>query len=243
MCLIAIVVADVKVAAADWKLLIQIVLFAKFMKERRMRKICLMAVVCLVTAAFAMPAEARVRAGSLNCRSGTTVGMILGSQTNLNCVFIASGTNRRYPYTGTMTRVGVDIGITSGARFVWAVFAPTSHVGPGALAGDFVGASGSASVGVGAGANVLIGGSIKPSPCNRCRSRASGVSTWRPVWPVCGFANAQYEIGPAAMRAFANFRKAAPRAPFFCCGRTVRPGSAGSRSEPCCLAAPARDRS
>lgn len=124
-----------------------------------MRKIWLMVIACLVTAAFAMPAEARVRAGSLNCRSGTTVGMILGSQMNLRCVFIASGTDHRYYYDGSVTRVGIDLGITSGARFVWAVFAPTAHLGQGSLRGNYVGASGSASLGVGAGANVLIGGS------------------------------------------------------------------------------------
>lgn len=125
-----------------------------------MRKIWLTAIACAVTAAFAVPAQANTtRAGSLNCKSGTTVGMIVGSRQNLRCVFIASGTDRRYYYTGTVTRIGLDVGITSGARFVWAVFAPTSHIGAGALRGGFVGASGSASLGVGAGANVLVGGS------------------------------------------------------------------------------------
>jgi hypothetical protein len=37
--------------------------------------------------------------------------------------------------------------------------APTSNLAPGALAGNFVGATGSATVGVGVGANVLVGGS------------------------------------------------------------------------------------
>ena len=40
---------------------------------------------------------------------------------------------------------------------IWAVIAPGS-VKRGALAGDYGGASGSASVGVGLGANVLVGG-------------------------------------------------------------------------------------
>jgi di/tricarboxylate transporter len=40
----------------------------------------------------------------------------------------------------------------------WAVIAPTRGFHRGALAGRYVGASGSASVGVGLGANVLIGG-------------------------------------------------------------------------------------
>jgi hypothetical protein len=42
----------------------------------------------------------------------------------------------------------------------WLVLAPTkSGYGPGALAGDYAGASAEASAVVGAGANVLVGGS------------------------------------------------------------------------------------
>ena len=40
----------------------------------------------------------------------------------------------------------------------WAVLAPTNNPAPGLLAGTYVGATGSASVGVGVGANVLFGG-------------------------------------------------------------------------------------
>ena len=42
---------------------------------------------------------------------------------------------------------------------VWAVWSPTTRWGPGALAGEYVGATADASIGVGLGANVLIGGS------------------------------------------------------------------------------------
>ncbi len=41
---------------------------------------------------------------------------------------------------------------------VWGVFAPSSDVRPGALQGDYAGATASATVGVGLGANVLVGG-------------------------------------------------------------------------------------
>jgi hypothetical protein len=41
----------------------------------------------------------------------------------------------------------------------WGVFAPTAGPEPGALAGTYVGASGSVGVGVGVGANMLFGGS------------------------------------------------------------------------------------
>ncbi len=41
---------------------------------------------------------------------------------------------------------------------VWAVLAATPDIPAGALTGRFVGASGDISLGVGAGANILVGG-------------------------------------------------------------------------------------
>jgi len=41
----------------------------------------------------------------------------------------------------------------------WGVFAPTNGLHHSALPGTYVGASGSASLGVGVGANALVGGS------------------------------------------------------------------------------------
>ena len=41
----------------------------------------------------------------------------------------------------------------------WAVFAPTSGVPAGALAGEYVGVSGDIGIGAGVGANILMGGS------------------------------------------------------------------------------------
>ena len=55
----------------------------------------------------------------------------------------------------------VDIGYVQSAVIVWAVFAPTADVAPGALAGDYGGVTAGASIAVGLGANVLIGGSTK----------------------------------------------------------------------------------
>jgi hypothetical protein len=53
----------------------------------------------------------------------------------------------------------MDVGITGGGRLFWGVFAPTTHIGQGTLRGTYVGASGNASLGLGLGANVLVGGS------------------------------------------------------------------------------------
>ena len=41
----------------------------------------------------------------------------------------------------------------------WAVFAPTTGVPAGALAGEYVGVSGDIGIGAGVGANILMGGS------------------------------------------------------------------------------------
>jgi hypothetical protein len=62
-------------------------------------------------------------------------------------------------YTGYINRLGLDLGIKAGGVMAWGVFAPASGYHHGALAGKYVGGSGSASLGVGLGANALIGGS------------------------------------------------------------------------------------
>jgi hypothetical protein len=54
-----------------------------------------------------------------------------------------------------------DIGITGEAVIVWAVLASQTGFPVGALAGRYVGASAEASLVIGVGANVLVGGSNK----------------------------------------------------------------------------------
>jgi hypothetical protein len=58
-----------------------------------------------------------------------------------------------------MWKVGLDLGYTQGGALVWTVIASTNPI-PGALAGNYVGGTASATVGVGVGANGLIGGSF-----------------------------------------------------------------------------------
>lgn len=100
----------------------------------------------------------RVQAGVLECRGGASVGFIVGSVTNLGCVLRADG----FPedrYVATIRKVGLDLGITEESALAWAVFAPVAQIGPGGLSGNYVGAQGSATLGVGVGGNVLVGGS------------------------------------------------------------------------------------
>jgi hypothetical protein len=100
-----------------------------------------------------------VNVGSLTCNVAGGVGFIFGSSKELSCLFTRTdGVAERY--SGTIKKFGVDIGFTKEAQIVWLVFAP-GNIGPGALAGTYAGATASATVGVGAGANVLLGGSSK----------------------------------------------------------------------------------
>jgi Protein of unknown function (DUF992) len=100
----------------------------------------------------------RVQVGILECRGGASIGFIVGSVTNLGCVLRVEGLPEDR-YVATIRKVGVDIGITQESALAWGVYAPVARLGPGDLAGNYAGAQGSASVGVGVGGNVLVGGS------------------------------------------------------------------------------------
>jgi hypothetical protein len=113
----------------------------------------------LVASATQAAAQAsRVEVGVLECR-GSTTSFIVGSVTDLGCVFRASDNSPPEPYHATIRRAGVDIGFPQQVAVAWAVFAPTRGIQRGDLAGSYVGASASATVGIGVGANALIGGS------------------------------------------------------------------------------------
>ncbi|MBR1271189.1 DUF992 domain-containing protein [Bradyrhizobium sp. AUGA SZCCT0222] len=99
---------------------------------------------------------ARVQVGILECRGGASVGFIVGSVTNLGCVLRADGMPEDR-YVATIRKVGLDLGITQESALAWGVFAPSAQLGPGGLSGDYIGAQGSATLGV--GGNVLVGGS------------------------------------------------------------------------------------
>jgi hypothetical protein len=105
-----------------------------------------------------MPAHAAVEVGMLSCRSPGAASYIVYSARTYDCVFTPSSGAPAQHYQGTVQRFGAQIGFTSDASMAWAVFAATAHVGAGALAGGYVGASGGAAVGVGAAANGLVGG-------------------------------------------------------------------------------------
>jgi hypothetical protein len=127
-----------------------------------MKKLALAALMSLGLAAspaLANSGQSGVKIGVLSCEVSPGVGLIVASSKTVNCTF--DGTvGKKDRYTGTIEKLGIDIGITGKGVMSWAVFAP-GKVGRGALAGRYAGATAEATVAVGLGANVLVGGSNK----------------------------------------------------------------------------------
>lgn len=98
------------------------------------------------------------KVGMLTCRTSASLGLLVGSHQKLRCSFTP---NNGPPenYVGHINRLGLDIGVKAGGVMAWGVFAPTAGLHHGALTGKYIGGSSSASLGVGLGANALIGGS------------------------------------------------------------------------------------
>jgi hypothetical protein len=105
----------------------------------------------------AAPAEAGgVKVGVLSCRVEGGAGWIVGSSKDVDCVFRGNNGRREY-YTGSIGKLGLDVGVTKATRIGWIVFAPGKWKS-GSLKGSYTGASAEATVGLGLGANVLVGG-------------------------------------------------------------------------------------
>ena len=115
------------------------------------------ALALLVVSAVPAPAQ-QVQAGLLECRGGGSVGFIIGSITELSCIY-RPDFGPRQAYRATIRRAGIDIGVTAISGLAWGVFAPTNQIGLGDLSGNYGGVTAGAAVGAGLGANVLYGGS------------------------------------------------------------------------------------
>ena len=116
----------------------------------------------LAVALAATPALAQqsggTKVGLLTCKSSASLGLIIGSHQRIRCSF-APDNGPPENYEGHINRLGLDLGVKGGGIMTWAVFAPVNGYHHGALAGTYIGGSGSASLGVGVGANALVGGS------------------------------------------------------------------------------------
>jgi hypothetical protein len=132
--------------------------------ERAMKTIAKATTAALFLLAVSPSAQAQqqgVELGMLECTISGGIGMIVSSKKELTCSFRPAD-QKFVPeaYVGTVTKYGLDIGATGKAVMQWLVLAPSADIyAPGALAGNYVGASAEASAAVGGGANFLVGGS------------------------------------------------------------------------------------
>lgn len=107
---------------------------------------------------FAVPADAaRLELGVLDCAIDGGQAYLITSNKGLTCTFRP----HRGPseaYTGVISKLGVDVGVTSQGVLSWAVLAVDSDYDRGNLAGNYYGVNAEASVITGGGANLLGGG-------------------------------------------------------------------------------------
>ena len=96
---------------------------------------------CLGAALFGLTARASaaalVQTGVLACNVEPGVGLIIGSSKTVTCIFHPAH-GRPEHYTGTISRIGLDIGGTGPGQYAWGVVTagPTR---PLALAGNYTG--------------------------------------------------------------------------------------------------------
>jgi hypothetical protein len=102
---------------------------------------------------------AKLVAGTLTCKGKGSVGLIIGSKQTLSCTYNPSGKTPPQSYRATITKVGLDVGIKGASTMVWTVLSSTTELPADALEGKYAGVSADASVGVGGGGNLLVGGS------------------------------------------------------------------------------------
>jgi hypothetical protein len=121
----------------------------------------LAAAAALLAAPLAAHAQQGVELGVLDCLVEGGAGFVIGSSKDVSCTYTPA--DEALPpeqYFGNISKFGLDVGVTGASMMQWLVLAPTADLyAPGALAGDYVGASAQATAGVGVGANLLVGGS------------------------------------------------------------------------------------
>src|SRR5258706_3257872 len=100
-------------------------------------------------------AQSTIAVGTLSCSGKGGTGMILGSEKTFACRFTPDGGGRSERYAATLSRLGLDIGVTGPTKLTWAVFASKGGIAKGALAGTYARAAADASLTHGGGGNVL----------------------------------------------------------------------------------------
>ncbi len=124
----------------------------------RVSRRALGAAAVVAISAVAPAHAAHVEVGVLNCTVYGGAGLVFGSTKDLDCTFKGTSGGTEH-YRGSINKFGIDLGFTNKSKIIWTVLAPSADLPSGALAGNYGGVSAEATVGLGVGANALIGGS------------------------------------------------------------------------------------
>ncbi len=142
-----------------------------------------LAVLALPLAAQAAPATTTAggKIGTLTCTTipNTTVNLLIHSTVNVKCVFKSTAGETEHYKGETGVGLGIDLHVKRDEKLAFVVLAADFKKGTYKLAGKYGGAGGTATVGVGVGAHVLIGGSnnsVSLEPIVLSGSKGIGVS-------------------------------------------------------------------
>jgi hypothetical protein len=119
------------------------------------------AVAIALATSMDVQAQAKVQIGTLTCVGGEGIGLVVGSEKTYHCRFAPTGGQWTEVYRATVTKIGLDIGVTGTTTMIWTVLAAAQPRRGGALSGSYGGAAADVALGLGGGGKVLIGGSAK----------------------------------------------------------------------------------
>ncbi len=126
------------------------------------------AAVVAVPAAQAAKTSAGAKIGVLNCDTVPNSGftLLIHSTVGVKCVFKSSQGIVEHYKGETGVGLGIDLHLDRETHTAYTVLAADFKKGEYQMAGKYVGAGGSASLGVGVGAHALIGGNDKSITLN-----------------------------------------------------------------------------
>jgi hypothetical protein len=111
--------------------------------------------------AKAQDPNATIRTGTLTCEGQPDLGLIVGSIEKLTCKYTPTAGAPVTQYAGTIGRIGLDLGLRGPSVLIWGVLATSTQIPGEALLGEFFGVAADASLGFGAGAQILVGGTAQ----------------------------------------------------------------------------------
>jgi hypothetical protein len=101
------------------------------------------------------PAPLR-QAGTLTCVTDPSLGFIVGSTRAATCTYVSNRGRFSQVYAGRVSRVGFDVGLTSGQTMVWKISTPGGRSRSNMLNGLYGGSSAEATLLVGPGSQIVF---------------------------------------------------------------------------------------